>query len=380
MYTLQLSSIPLTPAEKSVFSCHLLELGLDDNIWVIYEKFLKVRSAFSRPLIVRVKKDDETFACMFIIECKDYGPTLSRLKIVEYMARKLSIPVFLWMKAGIAAEICANPVFINKNAGSDNEIVKILDLLRKSFLLLIIHDLSGNASLHPASVVMPYPDEGIIDITGYVTINDYQALHHNLKKKLNNYQKIGGRVDIVKGKLDDQIVMKIKECVISTSERSVFKLPYQDDYPDMCAGSATIDNRNIIHFLCRSDEEFYGYHSFIVFKNQIRCLNGAFNRNLATTHHSYENMIYRVVEYAIVNKIQTVYFGPTLNETKKRMMNRFIQTQLYFSSNMPLLLKLFTPVLKRSRLNAREMLEFSGICMKTIKLKNPVALTHLNGK
>jgi hypothetical protein len=163
MYTFHLSSIPLTPDEKAVFSYHLLELGLDDNIWVIYEKFLQATSVFSRPLIVRVKKDKETFACIFLIECKDYGPTLSRLKIVKYVVRKLSIPVYIWMKAGIAAEISANPVFINKTIGSDNEMGEILNLLRKRFLLLIIHDLAGNAPLYPASVVMPYPDEGIID-------------------------------------------------------------------------------------------------------------------------------------------------------------------------------------------------------------------------
>jgi hypothetical protein len=76
-------------------------------------------------------------------------------------------------------------------------------------------------------------------------------------------------------------------------------------------------------------------------------------------------MIYSVVEYAVENEILTVYFGPTLNETKKRMMNNFFPTQLYISSKMPLLLKLFVPLLRRSRLNARELMEFSGIIMKS---------------
>ena len=365
MYTLDLSSIPLTTFEKSCFHNHLLELGLDDHIWVIYEKFLQLGSEYSKPLIVRVKKDNEIFACMFLIECKDYGPTISSLQIVKYMARTLSIPVYIWMKAGIGAEIFANPAFINKNAGSPDELGEILNLLRKKFLLLFIHDLASNAFLHPTSVIMPYPDESIIDIRGYTTIEDYIADHHNLKKKLKEYQKVGGRIEIVEGSLDKQSAEKIKECVISSGEKSVFKLPYQNDYPDMCKGSANIDNRNLIHFLCRSDEEFYGYHSFIVFKNQIRCLNGAFNRNLHTTHHAYENMICSVVRYAIENKIQTVYFGPTLNETKKRMMNNFLPTQLYISSNMPLFLKLFVPILRKSRLNARELLEFSGISLKS---------------
>ncbi len=366
MFTLHLSSIPLAPTEKAVFSYHLLELGLDDSIWMIYEKFLQSSSVFSRPLIVRVKKDDETFACIFLIECKDYGPTLSGLNIVKYLVRKLSIPVYIWMKAGIAAEICANPVFINKKIGSDHEIGVILDLLRKRFLLLIIHDLTINDSLYPSSVVLPYPDEGIIDTKRYTTIHDYLADHHNLKKKLKEYQKVGGMVEITEGKLNEDLVKKIKECIISTAEKSIFKLPYQNDYPDMCTASANIDNRNVIHFLCRSDVEFYGYHSFIVFKNQIRCLNGAFNRNLPTTYHSYENMIYKVVEYAIEKRIQTIYFGPTLNETKKRMMNRFIETQLFFTSNKPLLLKLFNPILQRSRLHAKELMGFSGICQKRI--------------
>lgn len=364
-YTINLSSIPLTPTEKSEFSSHLYDLGLDNNIWLIYEKFLQTTSIYTKPLIARIKKGSEPFACMFFIECKDYGSTLSRLNIIKYIVRKLAIPVIVWMKAGIAAEICANPAFINKSVGSDHELSEILSLLRKKFFLLFIHDLADHESLHPESIVIPYPDEGIIETGGYATIHDYLAEHRNLKKKLKEYHKVSGRVEIVKGRVDGQIVEKIKECVISTGERSVFKLPYQDKYPDMCAGSASIENESVIHFLCQSDEEFYGYHSFIVFEKQIRCLNGAFNRNLATTHHAYENMIYRVVEYAIENKIQTVYFGPTLNETKKRMMNRFIQTQLYVSSRFPLLLKLFVPILRRSRLNARELLTFSGISLES---------------
>jgi hypothetical protein len=360
-YTLNISSVPLTPSEKHMFHSHLNELGLDNNIWDVYEKFLQTTSDYSKPLIARVKKGKETFACMFFIECLDYGSSLSKLKIVQYLVKKLSIPVVIWMKAGIAAETCASPVFINKSIDNNHELVQILNLLRKKFFLLFIHDIADNAFLHPASIVMPYTDEGIIDTRGYSTIHDYLGDHRNLKKKLKSYQKVGGRIDVIKGRVDEPMVKKIKEYVISTGEKSVFQLPYQKDYPDMCAGSASIDNENIIHFFCRSDEEFYGYHSFIMFKNQMRCLNGAFNRKLSTTHHAYENMIYRVVEYSIENKIQTVYFGPTLNETKKRMMNSFIQTKLYVSSNLPFLLKLFVPFLRLSRLNSRDLAKFSGI-------------------
>ncbi|MGC9341544.1 MAG: hypothetical protein ACP5E3_02495 [Bacteroidales bacterium] len=364
MFTLNLSSDPLTAIEKTLFHDHLMELGLDDYIWVIYEKFLHSGSKYSKPLIIRLSKNDKLIACLFLIKCRDYGSSLSKLQTVKYMVRLFSIPVYIWMKAGIAAEICANPIFLNNKAVSDHNVGEILNHLRKKFLMLFIHDLVANASLHPTSAVITYPDEIIIDITGYNTLDDYLAVHRNLKKKLNKYKNIGGRVEIAKGKLDEHLAKKIKECVTSSGEKSVFKLPYQNDYPDMCKGSATIDNPNIIHFICRSDNEFYGYHSFIEFKDQIRCLNGAFNRNLSTTYHAYENMIYAVVAYAIEKKIQTVFFGPTLNETKKRMMNRFLPTQLYVSSSIPLFLKLLMPLLRRSRLNARELSEFKAISVK----------------
>jgi hypothetical protein len=157
--SLNLSSVPLSGTEKSVFHDNLLELGLDDNVWVVYERFLQTGSEYSKPLIIRVYKNDELFACMFLIECKDYGPTLSKLQIVKYIARSLAIPVHIWMKAGIAAEICANPVFINKKIGSDYELGDVLNLLRERFLLLFIHDLAWNASLHPRSVIRKLGEE-----------------------------------------------------------------------------------------------------------------------------------------------------------------------------------------------------------------------------
>jgi hypothetical protein len=74
----------------------------------------------------------------------------------------LAIPVHVWMKAGIAAEICTNPVFINKKNGSDHEPGELLNLLRERFLLLFIHDPASNASLQPKSVVSSIIPEKLI--------------------------------------------------------------------------------------------------------------------------------------------------------------------------------------------------------------------------
>ena len=126
----------------------------------------------------------------------------------------------------------------------------------------------------------------------------------------------------------------------------------------MCMESAAIQNESVVHFICKSEEEFFGYHSFVRFETQLRCLNGAFNRELPSTHHAYENMILKVVDYASQSGIEKIFFGPVLNETKRRMMHEFLPNRIYFTSNNWLLRKLFPIVLKNSRMMNRGLKQF----------------------
>jgi hypothetical protein len=143
-----------------------------------------------------------------------------------------------------------------------------------------------------------------------------------------------------------------------TAKRSTFKLPYQENYSRMCMASAGIDNNKVIHFICKSQDHFFGYHSFIQFKKQMRCLNGAFNRNLPSTHHAYENMILKTIEYADSNGIEKVYYGPVLNETKRRMMHEFLPNRIFFTSNNWFIRNAFPVFLKHSRMMNKSMKNF----------------------
>jgi hypothetical protein len=122
--------------------------------------------------------------------------------------------------------------------------------------------------------------------------------------------------------------------------------------------SASMEEKNVVHFICRTNDDFLGYHSFMDFGTHLRCLNGAFNRELRTTHHAYENMIAKVVEYADENKIMKIFFGPVLNETKRRMMHTFLPTTLHLMSNNALVRSGFPVVLKHSRMMNKDVLQF----------------------
>jgi hypothetical protein len=123
--------------------------------------------------------------------------------------------------------------------------------------------------------------------------------------------------------------------------------------------SASLEKNNVVHFVCRTSTDFLGYHSFMDFGSHLRCLNGAFNRELKTTHHAYENMILKVVEYSEEKGIKRIHFGPVLNETKRRMMHEFKPTNIHFSSSNALLNSVFPLVLRNSKMMNKSILRFS---------------------
>jgi len=360
MYRITQSSHQLESKEKKVFQSHLAMLGLDESIWSVYDAFLQTASNGSVPQILRVHDQDNLLAAIYLMKCKDHGESLTSSRWLQRIMRKSGIPVYLWMKSGIAAENFTNPGFINKQA-ADLGTEKLIRLIKKKFVLLFIHDLETNARLFPNAAKFWYPDNGIIETKGYSDINHYLASHKNLKKKLRHYKKYGGKVEIIRGRLNENLRRKVKNAVLSTSRRSLFKLPYQENYANMCLSSARIADDHILHFVCRGEKEFFGYHSFIESNDRLYCMNGAFNRNLPTTHHAYENMIYRSVEYALENGLSEIHYGPVLNETKKRMMETFIPTQLYLYSNIPGMVKVLTPLLKMTRLQNKKMMEYTHI-------------------
>ena len=352
-----ISNEPLSNEEKKCFSRHLMHLKLDENIWDIYDQFLNSASDFSRPQIIRGYQNGQLALSVFVIKCYDHGKTLFKSPILYNFIKQLHFPIYLWMKAGIGPECFSNPGFLCYPEHQDKILPYLINYIKKNFYFFFIHDTMENKINYPDSTTIEYPDEGLVVLENKNNINEFINDHKNIKKKIKVYSKKGGRVEVIKGLLDEQTRSKIADSVKSTGEKSIFKLPYQENYPNMCMQSAGIKNDKIIHFICRSDTDFLGYHSFIEFKDHLRCLNGAFNRNLTKTYHAYENMILKVVEYAFQNQIKTIYFGPVLNETKRRMMNQFIPTQLYIYSSNLMIQKLMSYFLSKTQLQNKQLLQ-----------------------
>jgi hypothetical protein len=361
MITTRLDNNPLDPSEKKCFQKHLAILGLNENIWDLYKSFQGTASIYTKPILMKLVINDITAMASYMVKCYDYGKTLINSSVFASVVKKLKIPVYVWMRAGIAAESFSNPGFMNLNFDEEGLERFIQKIIKHHFLFIFIHDFAANQKKYPTSIILPYVDEGIVFADAYNTTEDYIAQHKNIRKKIKKYRKTGGIIDIVSGKVDPSDRAEIKKCVESTAEKSVFKLPFQENYAKMCQAAASIENKNIVHFICRIKNQFTGYHTFIRLNHQIRCINGAFNRNLPTTNHAYENMILEVVAYCIQHDISTIYFGPVLNETKRRMMNGFEPTYLYVYSKIPVIQSLASRILKHTNLNRKELLRFANL-------------------
>lgn len=361
MYTLTTSSVPLSREEEQIYANSLKEHGITPSIWDLYRCTLGIQSKHSSPQIVRIQKDGKDCAHFYLVKCTDYGQALSSSPFVHGMVRMMRLPSCTWIKASIAAETNANPGFFchdNEDAGKMKGLIKFL---HRKYFILFIHDHCDKRHLYPGSLIIPYADLGNVILDKLTGIQDYLAQHKNLKKKIRKFSKEGGRVERIEGRLNDHDRMMVEHCIYTSSKKSIFSLPYQDIYPEMCGRSTEIEDRRFIHFICRSDNEFFGYHSFLRCDTHLRCMHGAFNRDLRTTFHAYENMIYNVVEYGIEHQLNRIYFGPVLNETKRRMMNEFVTTKLYVYSRFPGMLKLMAPFLLRSRMTSRQVRSFASV-------------------
>ncbi len=359
-FTFTVSSDPVNNAEKKALIEQTESLNLNDTLWKLYESLLKSATKESVPFILRMHKDKDLVAVVILIKCYDYGSTMTAFKPVVKLFKTLRIPIVVWLRSGICAELLANPAFINTNYDPNVVLPVLMNYIHKNFFISFVLDLSSNNHIHGNSSKLPYPDEGVIDMGDVLSFENYRKLHKNVRKKINHFRNRGGFVEIIKGKLSDEDIRMVGKCVLLTSQHSVFKLPYQENYPAMCMATASMEENNVVHFVCRTENDFLGYHSFIDFGTHMRCLNGAFNRELKTTHHAYENMIARVVEYADENKIKRIYFGPVLNVTKSRMMHEFLPTTLHFMSNNAFVRKIFPLILKRSRMMQKNVLQFSS--------------------
>jgi hypothetical protein len=357
-YTFELSNEYFSKKEEEIFKDYLDHHGLDNSIWDVYSSLFRVETKNTKPLILRVNKDNDLFGAAIIIECNQYGESLFNNKLLSGIINQFKMPFYLWMKFGCCMDMMSNPGFVKDPEKSD-EIFKIMiSYLKKKNLFTIISDYSENSDLYKKACELPALPHAFVDCNSMVSIQDYTENFKNIKRKIRVFKNKGGSYNLISQNLNNQQINALEKCFLSTAEKSVFYLPYQDLYLKAAINTSKTKIENVYYFIATLNGEFIGYQSAIKTGNNLNALHGAFDRNRKTNFHAYDILFVKMTEFAIENGLDTIDFGMVINLTKKKMINRSREMSYFVLSKYSTIQKAFSYFLKSTKIQSNEQLKF----------------------
>ena len=205
---------------------------------------------------------------------------------------------------------------------------------------------------------MPSLPHALVNCEEFKTSEDYISRFKNIRKKIKTFSKKGGEYIRINNKLDEKLIPSLKKCFISTANKSVFYLPYQELYLKSALKTSSINISNATYFVAFLNGEFLGYQAAIRTGSHLNALHGAFDRSLKTTYHAYDILFVKMTEFAIENNIKSIDFGAVLNYTKQKMVNRIIEMSYFIYSKYRILQIIFSIFLKFTKIQGKDQMKF----------------------
>jgi Acetyltransferase (GNAT) domain len=358
MYTCELSNKFLSGSERDIFRDYLSFHNIDDNVWDVFDGLFMSGVKGTIPLLLKVYDDSGLCGAAIIIKCSRYGRSMYNNRILSGILDLIGIPFYLWIKFGCCMDMMSNPGFVKDPDKADEIHSAMAYFLKTNCYLTMITDYSEKAYLYPETIILPSLPHALIDTSQMSSINDYLNKHKNIKHKINIFRKNGGEFHVSETMLDEQAVAAVRKCFISTAEKSIFYLPYQDLYLNSALITSSTKINGVYYFITRLNGEFLGYQAAIKTGNCLNALHGAFDRERATTYHAYALLFVEMTRFAIENKLKSIDFGAVLNVTKQRMVNVTKSMSYFMLSKNSLLKWVFYILARLSKIQGDKQLRF----------------------
>lgn len=358
MYTFELSDKFLTKEETRIFQDYLIYKGLDHNIWEVFSCFFKSGVKTTKPLLLKAYKGESLYGVIILAECKQYGRSLFKNKFLSGFINIINIPFFLWIKFGCCMDMMSNPGFVKDPDKSDEVFKAMLSYLKENSLLTFINDYTENAELYGSASILPALPHALIDCSSMATIEDYTKKHKNIKRKIRVFKNKLGKYINVESQLNEEQLISLKKCFLSTAENSVFYLPYQELYLNAALITSSTKLENVYYFIATIDDEIIGYQAALITGQHLNALHGAFDRNRKTTYHAYDILFVKMTEFAIEKGLKTVDFGAVINYTKQKMINESKDMSYFIYSKYYFVQKAFNFLLKFTKIQGAQQMKF----------------------
>lgn len=354
-----LTSQRLNKQEQAIFEPDIIQLGLSPLIWTILNGSMEARTKHSEIRLLRAYRKNTLCGVSYIVICRQYGSCLFTNQFIASTINFPAIPIFIWPRSVSATDMINNPGFVSSECSRSGFVSLALSYLQDTFFSGLVVDSSSTRN-ETAGVRLPFADYGIIDLSDFTTIDTYLDRYKNIQKKRHKFFNKGGAVKIVRGALSEGTQTHLRE--IHDNIKPLIVTPFQDNYTNMVLQASQTDSKNIIHFLTYlGGGHLVGYHSFAYMKDALYCLSGAFDRRMHSTYHAYENMIIETVKFCLANNISKIFYGPVLNPTKARMMNRFQLCEQSLHSRFSILKKIFPALSNYLNISPRNFKSFIAI-------------------
>ena len=358
MYTFELTDKYLSGNEIEIFDDYLKYHNLDKSIWDVFACLFNSGVKNARPLLLKAFKDDNFYGVAILIECKRYGRSLFNNKLLSGLTNIINIPFYLWIKFGCCMDMMSNPGFVKDPEKSDEVFRAMIKYLKENSLLSIIYDYSLSSDFYEFASVLPALPHAIIDCSAMNSLLDYTSNYKNIKRKIRAFNAKQGTYLRIDGQLSKEQLPSLKKCFLSTSEKSVFYLPYQDLYLNAALTTSSTSLKNVYYFVATMDDEFIGYQAALITGKYLKALHGAFDRNRKSNYHAYDILFVKMVEFALENGLETIDVGPVVNYTKEKMVNKLIAMSYFIYSKYPIIQKTFGILLKITKIQGTEQMKF----------------------
>lgn len=358
MFSFELTDKYFTNQETEVFDEYLTIHGLDRSIWEVFACLFKAGMKYTTPLLLKAYDDTGLCGSTIVIKCRRYGQALFNSRFLARIVNFFGIPFHLWIKFGTCMDMMSNPGFVKDPTRKEEVIGAMISYMKRKKLLTIINDYSHHQGVYGTASILPALPHALIDCSSITDLQDYMKSFKNLKRKLNVFKIKGGIYGLTQNQLNNEEVAALKKCFLSTSEKSVFYLPYQELYLNAALTTSSTPIDQVYYFIATLNGEFMGYQAAIRTGNHLNALHGAFDRHLKSTYHAYDILFVKMTEFAIEHGLKLIDFGAVLNYTKQKMVNKTIDLSYYIFSKYRIIQQLLHVLLKLTKIQGEAQLKF----------------------
>ena len=366
--TFTLTRQPLTLEEKGCFADDLASLGLDATVWEIFNNTLATSTAYTVPKLLRAYAAKKLVGVALVLHCRQ-GMKAFFAEPLASVVDPVGIPQFVWNRSAVMIDQYSNPGFVVAGFDRNLFVEKALGYLQRRYLfgVLLCDSSSPPAGTFVRSHLMDY---GIIGLDSATVLEEYFTRHKNLKRKLSKFRNKGGSVQTFRGALPQSLLEPIVHCLRQAEVHSMGKTPFQDNYVNMSLQSFLSDSQNMVHFVAYLNNEVVGYHSFVLSGQQLCCLSGGFDRTQTTTFHAYENLIVESITFALEQKLSVINYGSIINDTKAKMMQGYVPTEVRFYSPFAPVRWLFPTIINHSFWSPKLLEPYTNLSVKAKLVPN----------